>query len=199
MPQNEPLNERELLARLKARDRAAWNQVLSEHGPRLVGFATRMLGDPGRAEDVVQNALLGVMQSIDRFEGRSSIKSWLFRAVHNRAIDDLRRASRYVELPQEDASASASASAFGANGRWLEPVAAWRLDERVDAHRMLAIVRDEIDALPHAHREILLLKETHQLDTAELAEALGITPGNARVRLHRARQALRTAVSKRMD
>lgn len=191
-------DESELLSRLKARDRAAWNQVLSEHGPRLVGFATRMLGDPGRAEDVVQNALLGVMQSIDRFQGRSSIKSWLFRAVHNRAIDELRRGSHYVELPPED-SGDSGAPAFGADGRWLEPVAAWRLDQRVDAHRMLAIVRQEIDALPHPHREILLLKETHQLDTAELAQALDITPGNARVRLHRARQALRAAVTKRMD
>lgn len=184
----------DLLSRLKSRDRGAWDAVLRAHGPRLLGYATRMLGDRGRAEDVVQASLMGVITTIDRFEGRSSIKSWLFRAVHNKAIDELRRSARYVDLDDGDPEAGA----FGADGRWLEPVAAWRLDERVDARRLLEIVHQSIDELPHGYREILLLRETHGLDNEELAEALGVSAGNARIRLHRARQALRAAVAKRM-
>jgi len=191
------MDETELIRLLKARDRATWNQVLRDHGPRLVGYATRMLGDRGRAEDVVQTSLMSVMRSIDRFEGRSSLRSWLFRAVHNAAIDELRRGARYVELVSEDEDPLAGA--FGADGRWQQPVAAWSLDERIDAHRLLALVHDEMDRLPHAHREILLLRETHGLDNAELAEALGVSAGNARIRLHRARQALRAAVTRRME
>lgn len=185
----------ELLQRLQARDRATWTAVLSEHGPHLVGFAARMLGERGRAEDVVQGALLAVMEGIDRYEGRTSIKSWLYRAVHFRALDDLRSRRHLVDLPDEHPDGGR----FGPDGAWAAPVDAWRAEEELDAHRMLVLVRSAMDTLPHAYREILLLRETHGMNHAELAETLELSPGNTRIRLHRARQALRVAVAQRME
>ncbi len=189
------MDETALIKRLQARDRQAWESVLGEHGPRLVGYATRVLGDKARAEDVVQGALLNVVRTIDSFEGRCSIRSWLYRAVHNRAIDTLRHESRYGEMSEE----SPDTGMFGASGKWLEPVADWKQENRLDARRTLVVVREELGRLPTAHREIIVLRESQGLDNAELADALGITVGNARVRLHRARQVLRAAVARRME
>ena len=182
----------EWLEGLTAGDATAWRAVLTTHGPALLAYASRMLGDRTMAEDVVQDALVAVHRSIETFEGRCSVRSWLFRFVHNRAIDELRRRRRVAESSVDDPEQGY----FNADGRWNHPCpgADVGIEARLDARTLLKAVREAIDELPHAHREVLLLKEVHGLDTSEICEALDISAGNLRIRLHRARKALRAQV-----
>jgi RNA polymerase sigma-70 factor, ECF subfamily len=175
---------------LKAGDGAAWKAVFSEHGPMLLGYATRMLKSRSAAEDVVQDSLVKAYKAIGKFDGRSSLKTWLVRIVHNRAIDELRHGKRYVDLPDDDPEASY----FDQKGRWAGDGPKSSPEDRLDAKRMVARVRTAMDQLPHSHREVLLLKEVHGFSTEDICKALDISPGNIRIRLHRARKALRALV-----
>jgi RNA polymerase sigma-70 factor (ECF subfamily) len=195
--QQEPQGQHELHERLRAGDHGAWAAVLKEHGPALLGYARRLVGDEARAEEVVQEALVAVFGSIATFEGRGSFRGWLFRAVHNKAIDELRARKRYVDAEPGDPDHGC----FGPDGRWERPCPDWEpiLGARLDAKVLVERVREQLDALPHAHREVLLLKEVHGLSAEEICETLGISPGNLRIRIHRARKALRAAVGSSLE
>lgn len=176
---------------LKAGAHWAWKEILALHGPALLNYAIRMLGDRGTAEEILQDSLVNIYHTIDRFEGRCSIKSWLFRAVHNSAIDEIRRRKRYVDVGDE-----ALDRYFNEAGRWMNDCPGWDgfAAKQMDEKRLLNLVQEQMDHLPHAHREVLLLKEVEGLNTAEICAALDISPGNLRIRIHRARAALRAAV-----
>lgn len=178
---------------LRRGDAEAWRQVLEAMGPGLLGYATRLTGSRSEAEEVVQDALVKVYQAIGEFEGRCSVRSWLYRAVHNRAIDSIRRRRRFVDIGHDDEPES---DRFDGRGHWTDPVAPWRdaAGQRIDAQRMLKLVEQAMNELPHAHREVLLMKEVHGLSTEEICDALDISAGNLRIRLHRARKALRAQV-----
>lgn len=184
-------SESSLLQALKAGDATAWAKILSDYGPRLFAYATRMLGDKPAAEEVLQDSLMNVYRTINRFEGRCSLKSWLFRAVHNSAVDEIRRLKKYVPL-----SAEAQDDYFDAAGLWKHDCPGWDglAAKNIDEKRLLNLVREKMGQLPHSHREVLLMKEVEGLDSAEICNALDISPGNLRIRIHRARTALRTAV-----
>lgn len=189
--QKKPDAETDQLEALKAGNAAIWRMVLVQHGPKLLGYAIRMLGDRGTAEDIVQDSLVNIYHTIDRFDGRCSIKSWMYRAVHNRAIDELRRRRRYV-----DVSRDAQENYFDEAGRWREDCHGWDglAAKQLDEKRLLNVVWDKIKHLPHAHREILLMKDVEGLGSDEICAALDISPGNFRIRIHRARATLRAAV-----
>ncbi len=176
---------------LKAGHTSAWKEIMVLHGSGLLSFAIRMLGDRGAAEEIVQDSLVNIYHTIGRFDGRCSIKSWLYRAVHNSAIDEIRRRKRYV-----DVGIDAEENYFNEAGRWINDCPGWDglAAKRLDDKRLLTLVREQMDHLPHTHREVLLLKEFEGLDTTEICDALEISPGNLRIRIHRARAALRAAV-----
>jgi RNA polymerase sigma-70 factor (ECF subfamily) len=136
---------------------------------------------------------------LERFEGRCSLKSWLFRAVHNKAIDELRRSGRFVSPPDDENGRWEER--FTDRGGWAVPVASWpgSVGARIDASRVLEAVRKEMGNLPHTHRQVLLMKEVHGLSSAETCDALDISQANLRVSLHRARRALRAAVGHLMQ
>ncbi|MBL4603032.1 MAG: sigma-70 family RNA polymerase sigma factor [Emcibacteraceae bacterium] len=176
---------------LKAGSAQVWRETLAFFGPGLLGYATRMLGDKSTAEEVVQDALVNIYRTIDRFDGRCSLKSWLYRAVRNRAIDEIRRQKRFVDVgedPEKDF--------FNAAGDWNDDCFEWdgRAAKELDKKRLLSLVHKEINNLPHAHREVLLLKEIECLEKQEICAALEISAGNLRIRIHRARTALKAAI-----
>jgi len=181
---------------LKSGSAEVWRQTLTEVGPRLLNYAARMLGDRNTAEEVVQDALVNVYKTIDRFDGRCSIKSWLYRAVRNRAIDEIRRKKRFIDIG--DASEE---DYFDEAGHWQEDCFGWdgAAAKALDKKNLLKLVHNEINNLPHAHREVLLLKEVEGLETDEICAALNISAGNLRIRIHRARYALKTAVGHKLD
>jgi len=179
------------LTALKAGDSDAWRVVLVRYGPSLLAYATRLLGDRASGEEITQDSLVNIYRTIDRFDGRCSLKSWLYRAVHNRAIDEIRRRKRYVDVGDQGLE-----DYFNAAGRWRHDCPGWDglAAKQLDDKRLLGKVREQMDCLPHAHREVLFLKEVEGLDSAEICAALEISPGNLRIRIHRARAALRAAV-----
>ncbi len=181
-----------LVALLRTGDRAAWRRVFTEHGPMLLGYAIRMLKSRSLAEDVVQDALTSAWRKFETYDGRAPLKSWLCRIVRNRAIDELRRRRRFVDLPEDDPEASY----FDAAGNWADGCPTWtgRAEEKLDAARRLEQVREAMDRLPHHYREVLLLKEVHGFNSPEICAALDISQGNLRIRLHRARKTLRAEV-----
>lgn len=181
---------------LKNGSAEVWRETLTEIGPRLLSYATRMLGDKSAAEEVVQDALVNVYKTIDRFDGRCSIKSWLYRAVRNRSIDEIRRQKRFIDIgddPDHDY--------FDETGHWQVDCFGWdgAAAKALDNKNMLKLVHREINNLPHSHREVLLLKEVEGLDADEICAALDISAGNLRIRIHRARYALKAAVGYKLD
>ena len=186
-------SETALIAALQRGDGQAWRQVMVDYGPMLIAYATRLLKSRASAEEAVQEAVVSVHRGIGRFEGRCSLKSWLFHAVHNKAIDELRRTKRFA-TPTFDEDVEWERR-FG--GRmWIEPPRPWKgtVGAQIDAKRVLEVVRAEVENLPHTHRKVLLMKEVHGLSSKEVCDVLEISPANLRVSLHRARRALRNAV-----
>lgn len=190
-----PNPESERVAALRRNDAAAWRALMEEYVPRLTAYAQRMVKERSLAEEIVQEAIVAVHAGFANFEGRCSLKSWLYRAVHNKAIDELRRAKRFVEV-DEQAEDGAWESRFDQR-HWRVPPGQWEggTGAQIDARRVLDAVDRTLPTLPHLHREVLLMKEVHGLDADEICEALGISAANLRVCLFRARRALRDVVA----
>ena len=158
------------------------------------------VGDRGVAEDVVQESWLTCLRGIDRFKGRSSLKTWLFGILVNVARSRRRKESRilpFASLWRRDDSDSrrptVDRTRFGSDGLWRDGPQSWdNLPEsRVLGEETLLKVRAAIDALPAKQREVILLRDVAGFDAGEVSSLLGISAANERVRLHRARAAVR--------
>lgn len=185
------MQDAEELEALKAGNPTVWKEILALHGPKLLNYAVHMLGDRGAGEEVVQDSLVNIYRTIDNFDGRCSIKSWMYRAVHNSAIDEIRRRKRYVDVGHE-----AGDNHFKGDGRWKEDCQGWDglAAKQLDEKRLLDMVQYKIDQLAHTHREVIVMKDVEGLSSTEICDALDISPGNLRIRIHRARAALRAMV-----
>ncbi len=176
-----------LLDALRAGDDAAFAALVSRYHPRLLRFAETMVPSRAVAEEVVQDTWLGVVRGIDRFEGRSSVKTWLFHILANRARTTGAREARSVPLgdPLE--------GRFDPSGVWSQPPEPWSeaVDARVVAHELAARVKECLPELPAAQRQVLVLRDVEGLDATEVCDLLQISAGNQRVLLHRARSHVR--------
>jgi RNA polymerase sigma-70 factor (ECF subfamily) len=161
------------------------------------------------AEEVVQETWLGVLRGIDRFEGRSSLKTWVFRILVNRARTrgvGERRSTPFSAFEAGGAEHSMDADAFLDDahrwgGWWAAYPRAWDSvpDERLLARETLGLAREAIDALPERQREVLVLRDVVGLEPEEVCDALGVSDGNQRVLLHRARTKVRRALAEHLD
>jgi RNA polymerase sigma-70 factor (ECF subfamily) len=143
------------------------------------------------AEEVAQEAWLGLLRGIDGFEGRSTLRTWLYRIVINRAISAGVR--ERVHLPVDDSQLEDDSGRFSQDGWWVTPPAHWA-DEAVDrlvAQDVAARIRELIAGLPPVQREVVTLRDVHGLPAAEVCAVLGISEGSQRVQLHRARARIR--------
>jgi RNA polymerase sigma-70 factor, ECF subfamily len=188
--------ETDLVDRLRAGDERAYETVVREHGGRLLSVARRMLRNEEDARDAVQDAFLSAFRSLEEFQGTARLSTWLHRIVVNAALMKLRTASRRPEEPIEDLLPR-----FDDEGRWSDAVSAYesRSDVLLQRRDTRVMVRRCIDALPEAYRTVLLLRDIEDLDTEEAAAALGISPNAVKIRLHRARQALRTLLERELS
>jgi len=179
-----------LVARLRAGDDGAFEWVVRRYGSRLLSVARRMLHSDEEAQDVLQEAFLSVFRHVDTFAEGSQLSTWLHRIVVNAALMKLRSRRRRGEESIEELLPR-----FGDDGHWAEQPSAWRSDELLERKQTRAMMRRCIERLPERHREVLVLRDIEDLDTSEVAELLGISANVVKVRLHRARQALRTLVA----
>jgi RNA polymerase sigma-70 factor (ECF subfamily) len=198
----EGFDEPAFLGRLREGDPAAYRQLIRRMHEPMVGVASSIIGSRAQAEEVVQETWLAVFSGIGRFEGRSSLTTWLFSIVTNRARTRISQECRTVALPAvlDEAPAGArtdSPAAFTPAGGWITaPHLFDELDpERIVGERQLwAHVLDVINALPHGQRAVVILRDQEGKESGEVCELLSISPENQRVLLHRARLRIREAV-----
>jgi len=188
------------LARLRNGDQAAYRALIRRFHRSLTNVATSIIGSQAQAEEVVQDAWVAVFSGIGRFEGRSSLATWLFTIVLNRARSRATRESRLVALPAAADGAgerAVPANAFKPDGHWIEEPRLWDpLDpERiVSGQQIWAHVQTEIDRLPPGQKAVLILRDMEGQSAEDACALLNITPENQRVLLHRARARIRQAV-----
>jgi RNA polymerase sigma-70 factor (ECF subfamily) len=188
-PAAHPADE-ELAARAAAGDASAFDEIVVRYQGRAYRLASRLVGAEGDAQDALQDAFLAVFRGLASFRGESRFSTWLFRIVTNAALMQRRaRTRRPVEsledyLPRFDAG--------GVHvGEPAELQAAARVEEVLDRQLLAERARAGLDRLPDLYREAFVLRDLEELETAEVAELLGIAPATVRQRVHRARLMLR--------
>jgi RNA polymerase sigma-70 factor (ECF subfamily) len=184
-------DESALLDRLRTGDPDAAEYVVRTYGGRMLSTARRYLRNDEDAQDAVQDAFLQAFRGIHAFRGGAQLSTWLHRIVVNAALMKLRARSRRPEAAIDDLLPQ-----FESDGHHREQFTPWPDGEAV---LMSATARDHvrraIESLPGTHREILMLRDIEGLDTAETAAALGVSSNAVKIRLHRARLALRTLLA----
>jgi len=179
--------EAELLARLQAGDDAAYAQLVREQTPALLRVTGRLLRSDQEAREAVQDAFVSAFRALPRFRGESRLATWLYRIAINAALARLRARSQADEVSLDE-----WLPRFKEDGHAAEPSIPWPADAGPERREVRERVRAAIDRLPDAYRTVVLLRDIEELTTDEAAQVLGISPGAVKVRLHRARQALRT-------
>jgi RNA polymerase sigma-70 factor (ECF subfamily) len=197
-------NDHDLVERLRDGDESAFVQLIDMYGATMLRVAQMYVRDRASAEEVVQETWLAVLNGIDRFEGRSSLKTWLFRILTNRAKTRGQRDGRMVPF---SALAGASGDAdepsvdpdrfLGLDsptpGAWAAPPRAWP-EDKILQRETLGVIQMAIEELPDAQREVIRLRDVEGWSPMEVTDALEITDGNQRVLLHRARSKVRAAL-----
>lgn len=190
----------EALERLKSRDPKAIRALVDRHHGSLVALAHSVVKNRSVAEEIAQETWIAVIGSIDGFDGRSMLSTWIISILLNKAKTHARREGRYVPLSAEPDDGDVRAvdpARFAADGHWTDPPSGFDgLDpERVFAGRELwRHVRDAIDHLPPAQRAVVILRDVEGRSAEEAATLLDLSRENQRVLLHRARAKLRQVV-----
>ena len=184
-----------LLARLRAGEGAAYETLVRQFGGRMLSTARRFVGSEDEARDVVQEAFIAAFRSVDAFNGGARLSTWLHRIVVNAALMKLRTKRRRREDSIEGLLPS-----FDEAGGWAGAPANWETpaDALFEQRETRVRVRTAIESLPATYRTVLILRDIEDLDTDEAAASLGITPNAVKVRLHRARQALKTLLDREL-
>jgi RNA polymerase sigma-70 factor, ECF subfamily len=193
-----------LLLALRRRDEQAFTALVDRYHARLIRLACLFVANQAVAEEVVQETWIGVLQGIDRFEGRSSFRTWLFRILTNQAKRRGQREARsmpFAAFSQADADNGEPAVAperflpAGDEwaGHWVSYPQNWREtpEERFLSHETRALVQQAIDALPPNQRLVITLRDVEGFPSADVCNALAISETYQRVLLHRARSKVR--------
>jgi RNA polymerase sigma-70 factor (ECF subfamily) len=198
----------ELIQRLLAGDEAAFLSLVAMYQGAMVRLARNYVPSRDVAEEVVQETWLAVLQGLPRFEGRSSLKTWIFRILVNRAVTRGTRERRAVPFSALfDAGTDAFEPAvdpdrfFGHDGRaphgWASPPQPWDEipEQRLESRETLDRVAAAIGTLPPSQREVITMRDVDGFTSQEVCSVLGITEVNQRVLLHRARSKVRRALA----
>jgi RNA polymerase sigma-70 factor (ECF subfamily) len=201
-----------LLNALRAGNEDAFARLVDAHHGAMVRLAMTYVPSRSVAEEVAQETWLAVLRGLDRFEGRSSIKTWIFRILMNRAMTRGQREHRTIpfsslfDAANEPAEPSVEPERFQGPqarrpGGWADPPRRWEgaPEERLLARETLALVGGAIDGLPPAQREVIVLRDVEGWTSREVCNVLGITETNQRVLLHRARSKIRRALEQYID
>jgi len=184
----------ELLRRLRAGDERAFVILVERYNGAMLRLALSFVDSRAVAEEVVQDTWLAVLRGLVAFEGRSSLKTWLFSILVNRARTTGVRESRSV--PVADAGPAVDASRFGPSGGWAAPPEQWieEAENRVDASKIKELLLGSFDGLPARQREVVLLRDVEGLSSTEVCAVLAISEANQRVLLHRGRSKIRQSL-----
>jgi RNA polymerase sigma-70 factor (ECF subfamily) len=197
----------ELLDRLRAGDRSAFAELVDTWSPVLLRVALLHVSTRASAEEVVQDTWLAVIRQLDRFEGRSSLRTWVFRILENRArsrgVREARTvpwSSAFAPNPDEVGGPTVDPARFrGPEDQWpggwtpAGKPTAWEPppEDAAVAAEIRRELRAALDELPERQRTVVELRDVHGLTSEEVCERLGVSPGNQRILLHRGRARLR--------
>jgi RNA polymerase sigma-70 factor (ECF subfamily) len=182
--------EAEWLKSLLDGDEDAFVMLVAQYEQPMLRLAESMIFNRAVAEEIVQDTWIGVVRGIDRFEGRSSFKTWLFSILLNRA----RSAGAHEHSATSiDTLHAVDPIRFDADGHWADPLDAWdeESDDRLDAASLLPALKSALDDLPPRQRQVVLLRDVEGLSCDDACLVLGISVGNQRILLHRGRTRLR--------
>jgi RNA polymerase sigma-70 factor, ECF subfamily len=203
-------DDAELVARLRAGEEDAFVELVARYAPAMLRIARLYVPSRAVAEEVVQETWLAVLTGIGRFEGRSSLKTWLFRIHINRALSRGAKEGRSIpfsslarrELDADDPSVEPDRFRRGEDrpGWWGSPPEQWAEPPEASAlgRETLSVVERAAASLPPAQRAVILLRDVAGWASDDVCDALGITPANQRVLLHRARAKVRTALERHL-
>lgn len=193
--------EREIIAGMHAGDDRAFEKLVREYVGPMQAVALRLLQNPADADDAVQEAFLSAFRNFASFRGDARLGTWLHRIVVNAALGRLRRRKRSPEHGAAIVDVTELLPRFRESGYpehfhepWVHP--AEELATRAETREQ---VRQMIDKLPENYRTVLILRDIEELSTAETGELLELSPGTVKVRLHRARQALRNLLERELE
>jgi len=201
-----------LIERLRNGDEAAFTSLVERYHASLIRLAQAHVSDRSVAEEVVQETWMGVLEGLDRFEGRSSLKTWIFRIVTNKAKTRGVRESRHVcfsgagALDEEAEEPTVDPSRFRTSGHWADYWASYPQpwDEGTPEKLLLtkegsAYLEQAIQALPSNLRQVLILRDVEGLSSKEACAMLQLSEANQRVLLHRARSRVRRALEQYLE
>jgi RNA polymerase sigma-70 factor (ECF subfamily) len=198
------LEDRGLVAALRAGDETVFARLVREHGPGMLRVARKYVSNQAVAEEVVQEAWLGVLQGLDRFEGRSSFKTWLYRILMNTAMSRGEREARTVSFanlagdaggdePVVDPGRFSTAGRWA--GHWVVPPESWASPEpRLLEAEAREVIDRTIAQLPEAQAIVITMCDIEGFEPEEVCNVLDISLTNQRVLLHRARSRVRQAL-----
>jgi RNA polymerase sigma-70 factor (ECF subfamily) len=185
-------SDADLIVRLRAGDERAFVSVVERYQDQMLKLAGSFVPSRAIAEEVVQDTWLALLRGLDGFEGRSSLKTWLFQILVNRARTTGLREHRSLPVALVGLEPAVDPARFNAAGGWADPPAHW-LEDRADL-RLVERIRDWIDMLPPRQRDVVLLRDVEGLSSDEVSSVLGISDANLRVLLHRGRSRLRQLI-----
>jgi RNA polymerase sigma-70 factor (ECF subfamily) len=192
---------------LRAGDEQTFEALARRHSAPMLRLAMAYVRDRETAEDVVQETWITFLRTLDRFQGRSSLRTWLFGILTNIARARRRRESRLVTFTSmlsldggDSRRPTVDRARFASDGNWRRPPPSWSEppDKVLESRETLAAVQSAIDGLPTKLREVIVLRDVAGWDADEVCELLRISPGNQRIRLHRARAAVRQQLEDRL-
>lgn len=189
---SEPDSIETLVLLLKERDPDALKRIVQENSRPLYRAARAMSFSHEESEDLVQDVLTTFLETLDRFEGRSRLRTWLFGILHNKVHE--RRRQHYRDL-QNDPIDEVFESRFDARGEWIRPPKG--PDQAVTLKEIAAALDRCLEGLPAAQKEVFVLREMEGFETPEICKILGVTATNMSVLMHRARIRLRECMEKR--
>src|SRR5437867_10881700 len=190
--------ELSLVEALRAGDEAAFMALVDRYGPSMLRLAMVYVRNRSVAEEVVQETWLAVLKGIDRFEGRSSLKTWIFRILTNTAKTRGERERRSVPFSALDTEEggfepAVERSRFTGTGHWAVLPRAWP-EDRLLAKETRSVVERAIERLPPSQRTVITLRDVDGWTADEVRNALELAETNQRVLLHRARAKVRGAL-----
>jgi RNA polymerase sigma-70 factor (ECF subfamily) len=201
--------ETNLLARLRAGDERAFETLVETHHGTMITVARTYVKTDELAEEVVQETWLGVLKGIDRFEGRSSLKTWIMRILVNTAMTRGGREARSVpfsSLAPDEGEPAVEPERFrppgeAFAGHWARYPGDWTLlpEEKLVGRESIEVAKRAIEELPASQRRVITMRDIAGYSAEEVCEALDMSAGNQRVLLHRARSRVRAALERHLD
>jgi RNA polymerase sigma-70 factor, ECF subfamily len=192
-PENASVSDEELVVCARAKDFGAFEQLLDRYEDKIFRLAYRFVRNESEAKEILQDTFLSIWRKLDTFKGDSQFGSWLYRVAANTALMRLRSQRRHPEISTEELPVGyldnyGQLPSVGEN--WSK-----RPDDELQSEELRRYIQTSVDALPEIYRTVFLLRDVEGLSTEETGEILAISVPTVKTRLHRARIALRDAIT----